>query len=197
MKKRVFVSAILLLTILLSGCTMLPWVKDANNIYDWFTLEKKGTEFRYKDVYTDIFSTVHTGYFIVKVLDTEEKNDKKIMTVSYDDATRYFVADKDENLVFFGRDEYFEDTDEDEVLLDTPVEEDSKWYYKSEERKIESMNEDYETEAGEFTGLIKVEFSGNGYNGYYYYSVQYGIIFSRTDYDGGGYSYTELVDIDE
>lgn len=197
MKRRTLVFAVLLITIVMSGCTMLPWVKDANNIYDWFTLLGKGTELRYKHVYTDIFSTVHTDYFIVKVLDTEEKNDKRIMTVSYDDATRYIVADRDENLIFFGRDEYFEDSDEDEILLDTPVEEDSKWYYKSEERKIESMNEEYETEAQNFTGLIKVEFSGNGYNGYYYYSLKYGTVFSRTDYDGGSYSYTELVDIDE
>jgi len=197
MKKNTALFAILLFVMLFSGCTMLPWVKDANNIYDWFSIVKEDTTLRYKYVYTDFFQTLHTEYYNVIILETEEKNDKKIMTVNFDGITKCIVADKDKNLIFFGKDEYFVDTDQDEVYLDTPVEEDSKWYYKSEERKIKSMNEEFETDAGKFTNLIEVRTSGNGYTGYYYYSTQYGVVFERKDYDSGGYVYSELTDIDE
>jgi hypothetical protein len=119
--------------------------------------------------------------------------------VNNDGTNRYIVADRDENLIFYGKDQFFSGFSEDEVYIEAPVQIDNSWYYESETRSIASIDTTVKVEAGEFGDVIKVKIMDDdvNYTGYYYWSISKGLIYSQINYEDGSYQIIELIDMNE
>jgi hypothetical protein len=189
---------ILLIALIVSSCTLLPWVKDPNNIYDWSSSLKEDMTYYYKfTTYISAINYTTTDNYEWKIVDFTEKTDRKVYTINDDGQTRFLVVDKDENLIFYGKDEYFSGFTEEEVYLETPVELDNSWPYKSETRKIAAIDTTVEVSAGTFSDVVKVKIMEDDYYGYLYWSISKGLLYKRLEYTNGNYSEWELIDVNE
>lgn len=196
--KRIVLSAVLVFILILTGCTLLPWVKDGNNIYDWFTKPVEDAVYYYKYTYHNNFIDISDNYEF-KYLDIDENSDNIVVMVNNDGTNRYIVADRDENLIFYGKDQFFSGYSEEEVYLEAPVTIDNTWLYKNEERTIAAIDTTVEIAAGKFSDVIKVKVMGDDvdYTGHYFWSISKGLLYSEIEYADGSYSRTELIDIHE
>lgn len=198
MSKKFSILLIAVVILINTACTILPWVKDPNNIYDWFAKPIEGTHLYYKYIYFNDFTNyTSTDNYDVIIMDIDERTDKIVCMISRNDQTRYIVADSDEGIVFYGKDEYFSGYDEEEVYIETPISIDNKWIDNSEERKISAIDTTVEVEAGIFSDVIKVKIYEDDYTGFYYYSKSRGILYREINYSSGDYEKTELIDISE
>ncbi|MEO0234310.1 MAG: hypothetical protein ABIN39_06785 [candidate division WOR-3 bacterium] len=189
---------IFLVALIVSSCTLLPWVKDANNIYDWSSSLKEDMTYYYKfTTYISAINYTTTDNYEWKIIDFTEKTDRKVYTINDDGQTRFLVIDKDENLIFYGKDEYFSGFSEEEVYLETPVKIDNSWPYKSETRKIAAIDTTVEVSAGTFKDVVKVKIMEDDYYGYLYWSISKGLVYKRLEYTNGNYSEWELIDVNE
>ncbi|MDI6700625.1 MAG: hypothetical protein QME48_05275 [bacterium] len=196
-KRFSFFSIVFLLLFSLS-CSLLPWVKDPNNIYDWSSNFKEDVTYYYKSTnYISAINYTTTYNYQWKVVDVTEKTDKKVYTINDDGQTRFLVVDKDENLIFYGKDEYFSGFSEDEVLLEAPVTIDNSWIYKSETRKVSVIDTTVEITAGKYNDVVKVKIVEDDYYGYLYWSVSKGLIYKYIEYTNGNYTKVELIDVNE
>ncbi|MGE3062098.1 MAG: hypothetical protein AB7T10_00470 [bacterium] len=183
-----------------AGCTLLPWVKDANNIYDWFKKPTEDVVYLYRTItYIDNINFSDTENYQLKFTDVDENDDNITVLVNDDGTNRYLVADRDENIIFYGRDQYFTDYDEDEVYLEAPVNLDNSWPCKKETRSVVSIDTTVTVDAGTFSDVVKVKIieEDADYIGYYYWSISRGLIYYEITYEDGSYVKTELTDIDE
>ncbi|MEJ5307780.1 MAG: hypothetical protein WHT27_05740 [candidate division WOR-3 bacterium] len=189
---------IFLIAFILSSCTLLPWVKDPNNIYDWSSNFKEDMTYYYKfTTYISAINYTTTDNYEWKIVDFTDKTDRKVYTINDDGQTRFLIIDKDENLIFYGKDEYFSGFSEEEVYLETPVEIDNSWLYKSETRKIAAIDTTVEVSAGTFSDVVKVKIMEDDYYGYLYWSISKGLLYKRLEYTNGNYSEWELIDVNE
>ncbi|PIP14485.1 MAG: hypothetical protein COX48_00565 [bacterium (Candidatus Stahlbacteria) CG23_combo_of_CG06-09_8_20_14_all_34_7] len=199
MKKvlRVLILGFILISM---GCTLLPWVKDGNNIYDWFTKPTEDAIYYYKSTYyNDNISLTSISNYQFKFISVDENNDNITVLVNDDGTMGYIVADRDENLIFYGSDQFFSGYSDEEIYLEAPVVIDNSWPYKSETRKIASIDTTVDIEAGKYSDVVKVKIIDDdlNYTGYYYWSISRGLIYSRIDYENGSYKIIELINCSE
>ena len=79
------------------NCTILPWVSDPNNIYDWIKKPVDGTEFRYAERYKyDWQETWSTDNYTIEITDIDERNDRTLIEYQEDDSNDrdYIIIDK-------------------------------------------------------------------------------------------------------
>lgn len=198
--KKFYGIIIVLALLAVVGCTLLPWVKDANNIYDWFKKPVEDAVYLYRTTnYIDYINYTDTETFQFKFVDVDENDDNITVLVNEDGTSRYLVADRDENIIFYGRDQYFSDYNEDEIYLEAPVNLDNSWPYKNETRSIVSIDTTVTVDAGTYSDVVKVKIleENADYSGYYYWSISKGLIYYEIVYEDGSFLKTELYDINE
>ncbi len=196
MLKKENIVGFLLILLTITSCTLLPWVKDKNDIYDWSYDLKEDAVYYYKTTYYYSWrNSTTTDNFEWKITDYTLKTNKKVYTINDDGQTRFLIVDKDNNLIFYGKDEFFSGFTEDEVYLQTPVEIDNSWIYKSETRKISAIDTTVEINGITFDDVVKVKIMENDYYGYLYWSISKGLIYKYLELTNGDYYKLEVLDI--
>ncbi|MDY6786859.1 MAG: hypothetical protein SVK54_01905 [candidate division WOR-3 bacterium] len=202
MKSRMKVMrVIVLLGVLMAvSCSVLPWVKDVNNIQDWITLPNDGDEFRYSTrtrYYSD--DTWHENAFTIEITDIENKSDAVLIETRYNDSSDrdYIIIDKEENAIAYSEDDYY-DEDNDFIALKTPVSVGNDWYNNDYNFTIKEVNAQKDVEAGIYNDCIVVEYSDSPELGELWFSPSAGTYIYEEYTNGSGYQYiTELERIRE
>lgn len=178
--------------ILITGCTILPWVQDPNNIQDWITLPKDGDEYRYTQrtkYYSD--DSWHETQFTIEITDIEEKSDAVLIETRYNDSSDrdYIIIDKEEQVIAYSEDDYFDEND-DFIAIKTPVEVGNDWYNDNYDYEITEIGAQKETDAGVFSDCIVVEYVDGNEVGEFWYSPSAGTYIYEEYSSGYGYEYT-------
>ncbi len=190
----------LIVILIISGCSILPWVKDINNISDWISLPTDGNEYRYntRTKYYD-GGDWHDASYTIEITDIDEKSDAILIETRYNDSSDrdYIIIDKEEQAIALSGDDYFDEYD-DFVILKTPVEPDNEWNTDDYEFTIDEVGVKKEVEAGIFNDCIVITYTDTGETGEIWYSPSAGT-FIYEDYttDSGYESITELERIRE
>ncbi|MCK4524722.1 hypothetical protein KAU15_07325 [candidate division WOR-3 bacterium] len=199
MKKNTIIIICIVITMIVTNCTILPWVKDINNIRDWVTIPGDGNEYRYetRTKYYSEDSWHDLSDFTIEITDIDEKSDAILIETKYNDSNNrdYIIIDKDENLIAYSEDEYT-DEDNDFIILKTPIEVGNKWYNDDYDFEIDKIGESMEVEAGTYNDCIVIIYTSNNANGEIWYSPSVGTyIYDDYELDSGYHSIVELKQI--
>ncbi|MFO8062840.1 MAG: hypothetical protein R6U31_07955 [bacterium] len=182
------------------SCTVLPWVKDVNNIQDWISLPGTGTEYEYEIVTTSGGNTA-TDYLTYTVKGIEEKSDRVVIEVreewngNYD--YDYLIIEKDEGVIAMSNNEYYDKYDDD-IILSIPVEVGNDWLVDDNEKlyEITAIGETKEVKAGSYSDCIVVERYQNDVSEKYYYSPSAGmIVYSSYTISTEYYNYRQIMEL--
>jgi len=211
--KKVLLIVVFLMVV--SSCTLLPWVKDVNNIMDYLPDIKEGDVFEY-DVSVYSISEYYDEYSEEWVVDTIDYSLEYFDTckeVEISDEKAYYLFEgyfgyvfiKERGIAAFTFDGTYNE-DEDVVFLKTPVEIENDWDFVENgdiKLEIKKINEIYEKDELRFEDVIVIEMSYSDFNGEYtcelYYSPSGGIIreYQKSIDNSGTYeSKKELVSIE-
>lgn len=203
MKKTIYgiiISAIIIMT----GCTVLPWVKDVNNIRDWISVPAEDTEYQYVEEYRDYYDgelfDTDTEYYTVTVEGVDQDSDEILIELMYEENGNYdidyMIIDSDEGIIAMSDDKYFQD-DNDMIILSTPVEEGNDWLvYGDILYEIDKMNQTKKVEAGEYTDCIVVTARTDTYSWELWYSPSAGaMIYTTQTATYGQYRYEYTVEL--
>ncbi len=183
---------------IVTNCTILPWVQDINNIRDWVTIPTDGNEYRYETrtkYYSD--DSWNESDFVIKITDIDEKSDAILIETRYNDSNDrdYIIIDKDENLIAYSEDEYT-DEDDDFIILKTPIEIGNEWYNDDYDFEIDKIGESKEVEAGTYNDCIVIIYKHNNNIGEIWYSPSAGTyIYDEYETDYGYHYIVELEQI--
>lgn len=182
------------------SCTVLPWVKDVNNIQDWISLPEDGTEFRYTKrtkLYSD--DNWHETSFTIEITDIENKSDAVLIETRYNDSydRDYIIIDKEENAIAYSEDDYY-DEDNDFIILKTPVSTGNHWYNDNYDFQITEIGAKKEVEAGVYNDCIVIEYGDSPGLGEIWFSPSAGTyIYEEYESGYGSEFVTELDKIRE
>lgn len=204
MNSRIKVGRVIVLIGVLAvvSCTVLPWVKDVNNIQDWIAVPALDTEYEYALTQT-AYGNTETDYMTYTVEDVEDKSDRMVIEVreeidgNYD--TQYLIIEKDEGVIAMSDNEYF-DENNDDIILATPVKEGNDWLvYGDDLYEIKKIGESKTVDAGTYSDCIVVERYDNNVTEEYYFSPSVGmIVYYRYTYDssyGSEYDITRTMEL--
>ncbi len=169
------------------NCTILPWVSDPNNIYDWIKKPVDGTEFRYAERYKyDWQETWSTDNYTIEITDIDERNDRTLIEYQEDDSNDrdYIIIDKIEQCIVRSEDDYVDDNDF--MFLKTPVQKDNDWNNDRYDYEIVEMGASKTVEAGTYSDCIVIRYDNGQMSGEMYYSPSAGTyVFIDEEYDIG------------
>lgn len=200
--KRLLSGLIIVSILIIAGCTVLPWVKDVNNIRDWISVPAEDTEFHYietsRDYYDGELLDTETDYYSVTIEEVDQDADEILIEViveengNYD--TDYMIIDSDEGIIAMSDDKYFQD-DDDLIIISTPVEEGNDWLvYGDVLYEIDEMNATKKVEAGDYTDCIVITAQSDNHSWEIWYSPGIGtMIYSKYTSTYGSYRY-EYID---
>ncbi len=199
MKRNVVSIIFIALVIIITNCSVLPWVSDINNIRDWVRIPTDGDEYRYSQrvKYSSDDTWHDLNDFTIEITDIDEKSDAILIETRYNDSNGrdYIIIDKDENLIAYSDDEYT-DEDNDFIVLKTPIEIGNEWYNDYYDFEIESIGESMEVDAGTYNDCIVILFTNGNTEGEIWYSPSAGTyIYEDCEYDYGYHYITELEQI--
>lgn len=180
-----------MIIIFIMNCTILPWVSDPNNIYDWIKKPVDGTEFRYAERYKyDSQETWSTDNYTIEITDIDERNDRTLIEYQEDDSNDrdYIIIDKIEQCIVRSEDDYVDDNDF--MFLKTPVQKDNDWNNDRYDYEIVEMGASKTVEAGTYSDCIIIRYDNGQMTGEMYYSPSAGTyVFIEEEYDIG-YDYS-------
>ncbi len=192
MKKIVII--LFLFTIIFSSCSILPFVKDKNNIKDWMSPPEEDVEYIYnvRDKWFD--GEWDEDILTIEITDIDEKSDALLVEYRKNESTDrdYYIVDYIENVICDSEDEYYDKYD-DFVFLKTPVEKGNDWYNDDYDFEIISTDSFYETDNEKYDNLIVVDYSSSSTDRVLFYSPDLGVIVYR-EIESDNYHYIMELD---
>lgn len=131
MKKLRLLAVVVLLVALLGGCTFFSSLfgPSKNNILGWVAGIVDGARYSYQERVSstdpDYYLDGRTYDYVVEVVDVEARETKTIIRTLFDGDNHYLIADDARGQLLSSQNDIV--GDDDQILLETPVEEGNTW----------------------------------------------------------------------